>query len=100
MRAVHRRALRFQSLALPRGVVVQGAVVEKASGKPVAGASVEFTPRQGDNPHYRRDVIPTFWDLRTIALSGAAALVALLVFARSATVREYRLSQAMPASTA
>jgi MFS family permease len=33
----------------------------------------------------------------TIALSGAAALIALLVFARSGTVREYRLSQAMPA---
>jgi MFS transporter, DHA1 family, staphyloferrin A biosynthesis exporter len=32
----------------------------------------------------------------TIALSGAAALIALLVFARSTTVREYRLSQAMP----
>jgi RNA polymerase sigma factor (sigma-70 family) len=36
-------------LALPRGLVVHGKVTERASGQPVAGASVQYRP-QGTNP--------------------------------------------------
>src|SRR5262249_57605337 len=44
------------AVALPRGVVVRGRVVDQ-DGKPVAGASVQFeSPEQG-NPAYRPDVI-------------------------------------------
>jgi RNA polymerase sigma factor (sigma-70 family) len=47
-------------LALPRGVLIRGNVTDTASGKPVAGASVQYQPRVGKNPHYRKDVI-TGW---------------------------------------
>jgi hypothetical protein len=36
-------------IALPRGILVRGTVTEKASGKPVHGATVEFWPYLGDN---------------------------------------------------
>ncbi len=36
-------------IALPRGVLVRGSITEAASGKPVAGATVEFWPRLGSN---------------------------------------------------
>jgi hypothetical protein len=44
------------NLALPRGVRVRGQVTELASGKPVAGANVDFWPRVSNNPYYREDV--------------------------------------------
>jgi RNA polymerase sigma factor (sigma-70 family) len=43
-------------LALPRGIRLHGTVTESPSGKPVAGASVEFCPREGNNPFFREDV--------------------------------------------
>jgi RNA polymerase sigma factor (sigma-70 family) len=43
-------------LALFRGVMVRGKVVERASGKPVAGASFEFRWRRSQNPYYRAEV--------------------------------------------
>jgi hypothetical protein len=39
---------------------VHGKVTEAPSGKAVAGAAVQFIPRQANNPFYRRDVI-TDW---------------------------------------
>jgi RNA polymerase sigma factor (sigma-70 family) len=38
-------------LSLPRGVRVKGRIVEKGSGKPVAGAAVRYEPL-ADNKHY------------------------------------------------
>jgi hypothetical protein len=37
-------------LDLPRGVLVRGRVTESPSGKPVAGARVQFRPRMSNNP--------------------------------------------------
>jgi RNA polymerase sigma factor (sigma-70 family) len=43
-------------LALPRGIVVKGKVVEAGSGKPVVGADVQYFPQLTDNPDRRADV--------------------------------------------
>jgi RNA polymerase sigma factor (sigma-70 family) len=42
-------------LALVRGILVEGTVTEKPSGKPVVGAAVGFHPRIGNNKFYRRE---------------------------------------------
>src|SRR5262249_33050050 len=41
-------------------VLIRGKVTEAESGKPVAGARVEYWPRRKDNPFYRRDVLDLF----------------------------------------
>jgi hypothetical protein len=43
-------------LPLPRGILVQGTVTEKPSGKPLAGASIHFTANRDNNPYFRGDV--------------------------------------------
>jgi RNA polymerase sigma factor (sigma-70 family) len=53
---------------LPRGVLVRGRVTEAQSGRPVAGAGVQFLPREVDNPNRRPNVL-TQWD--NLAASGA-----------------------------
>jgi hypothetical protein len=55
------------TLGVPRGVLVRGKVTEKASGRPVAGASVQYYPRSAGNPFLRRDVV-TGWE--GIVVSG------------------------------
>ncbi len=54
-------------LALPRGVLVRGKVTEAPSGKPVAGATVDFFPERMDNPDFLNDVL-TGW--RSAVTSG------------------------------
>ncbi|HEV3115466.1 MAG TPA: sigma-70 family RNA polymerase sigma factor [Gemmataceae bacterium] len=46
-------------IALPRGVLVRGTISEKDSGKPVAGATVEFDPYLSDNRDVQSGV--TVW---------------------------------------
>jgi RNA polymerase sigma factor (sigma-70 family) len=48
------------TIPLPRGVLVQGKVTEAGSGKPVAGAVVQFWPRVVDDPKRPRNVL-TGW---------------------------------------
>jgi RNA polymerase sigma factor (sigma-70 family) len=55
-------------LALPRGVLVRGKITEEPSGKPVAGAIVDFFP-QGDGNAGLRDDVHTGW--RTAVTSGS-----------------------------
>src|SRR5262249_12460774 len=43
------------NLALRRGILIQGLVKEAPSGKPVAGATVTFPARLGNNPFITRD---------------------------------------------
>jgi hypothetical protein len=43
-------------IALHRGRWVRGTVTEQGSGKPVAGARVQYRPRQANNPDYK-DVV-------------------------------------------
>src|SRR5262249_39491776 len=47
-------------ITLPRGVLVRGKVTEAHSGKPVAGAGVQFWPRQIDDPNRPKNVF-TGW---------------------------------------
>jgi RNA polymerase sigma factor (sigma-70 family) len=56
---------------LSRAVLVQGKVTEGPSGKPVAGASVEFVPRRDGNALYRKGVIGPLNDLKQIAVTAA-----------------------------
>ena len=62
------------NVSLRRGVHVRGVVTEAASGKPVAGAAVEFQPNYG-GPFYTRDV--RFAKDVTTGADGTFALVVL-----------------------
>jgi hypothetical protein len=77
LRTVH---LRWPARTVPRQVVninlaravrVRGTVTERPSGKPVAGATVEYVPRRADNPLYQRDIVGPVDDLKQIAFSAA-----------------------------
>jgi RNA polymerase sigma factor (sigma-70 family) len=46
---------------LPRGVLVRGWVTEAGSGRPVAGAGVQYVPREADNPKLRPELL-TGWN--------------------------------------
>ncbi|HEV3258657.1 MAG TPA: sigma-70 family RNA polymerase sigma factor [Gemmataceae bacterium] len=48
---------RHVELKAPRGVLVRGKVTEATTGKPVAGAGVQFIPRYANNPYLRDDII-------------------------------------------
>jgi RNA polymerase sigma factor (sigma-70 family) len=63
---------------LVRGVVVRG-TVRDTSGKPIAGAPVEFEPRYDDNPFYRDDVRPLDRGYDPELLSGADGKFAITV---------------------
>jgi hypothetical protein len=45
---------------LPRGVLVRGKVIEAKSGAPVAGAGIQFIPREAGNPNVRPNIL-TGW---------------------------------------
>jgi RNA polymerase sigma factor (sigma-70 family) len=47
------KTLHTEELALPRGVLVRGQVIEAPSGAPVVGATVQYEPRTDDNPNAR-----------------------------------------------
>ncbi len=44
-------------LILPHGILTRGRVTEEETGRPIAGAHVQFYPRRKDNPHYRPEVM-------------------------------------------
>jgi hypothetical protein len=52
---------------LPRGVLVRGKVTEAGSGRPVAGAGVQYVPRD-DNPNLRPNIL-TGW--QNVVASGS-----------------------------
>jgi RNA polymerase sigma factor (sigma-70 family) len=56
--------------ALPRGVTVSGKVIEKSSGKPVAGASIEFVPRRVDNPFFKASMLAPAPEFKQVGISG------------------------------
>ena len=47
-------------VALPRGVLVRGKVVEEQSGVPVSGASIQYIPEDLNNPHTSEEIL-TGW---------------------------------------
>jgi hypothetical protein len=65
------------TVGLPRGVLVRGKVTEKPSGRPVAGAGIQYFPRTTDNPFYRSDVV-TGW--QGIVVSGKDGTFQIPVF--------------------
>jgi beta-lactamase regulating signal transducer with metallopeptidase domain/protocatechuate 3,4-dioxygenase beta subunit len=52
-------------MILPRGVLVQGKIIESASGKPVAGAGIHYEDQQ-KNP-YMREGIVTGWQALVVS---------------------------------
>ena len=44
-------------MSLPRGVLIRGNVVEKESGKSVAGATIQYVPEQANNSHAIKGVV-------------------------------------------
>ncbi|MHC5544006.1 peptidase associated/transthyretin-like domain-containing protein, partial [Singulisphaera rosea] len=48
------------NLALHRGILVEGKITETPSGRPVAGAKVEYRPGRRSNPYYREDAVARF----------------------------------------
>jgi hypothetical protein len=66
-------------LALPRGVLVRGRVTESPSGKPVAGAAVEFEPNHDNNPYFRDDIRPVMAHWRPLSVSDVRGEFAVAV---------------------
>jgi protocatechuate 3,4-dioxygenase beta subunit len=64
-------------LAVPRGVRVRGKVTESGSGKPVAGAQVDFVPRRAKNPYYRDDVLTALYSGIKTASDGTFQITVL-----------------------
>jgi RNA polymerase sigma factor (sigma-70 family) len=62
---------------LPRGVLVRGKVTEAGSGKPVAGAGVQFVPRESDNPNRRPNVLTGYQALAASGDDGSFRLAVL-----------------------
>jgi RNA polymerase sigma factor (sigma-70 family) len=67
------------NIRLPRGVLVRGKITEQPSGKPVAGASVEYVPQRGDNALYVEGAVGPETDLKQLALSDAGGNFAVPV---------------------
>jgi RNA polymerase sigma factor (sigma-70 family) len=64
-------------IKLVRGVLVRGKVTEASSGKPVAGAGVQFMPRDANNPNLRDDVI-TGWQGAVVSGKDGVFRIAVL----------------------
>lgn len=57
-------------VTLPRGVLVKGKVVESPSGRPVAGAILEYRPRRAANPSFQKEAVADRGGYEPTALSG------------------------------
>ena len=57
-------------VALPRGVLVKGKVVESPSGRAVAGAILEYRARQANNPNFRKEAIAEHAGYEPTAVTG------------------------------
>jgi RNA polymerase sigma factor (sigma-70 family) len=68
------------TLALPRGVLVRGKVVDQTSGKPVTGAAVRFVPHGDNNRYFRQDVQPWWstWAIRGVSGPGGEFTIPVL----------------------
>jgi RNA polymerase sigma factor (sigma-70 family) len=65
------------AITLPRGVLVRGKVTEAGSGKPVAGAGVQFWPRQIDDPNRPKNVF-TGWNHSEVTAEDGSFRMAVL----------------------
>jgi protocatechuate 3,4-dioxygenase beta subunit len=65
------------NITVPRGVLVRGKVIEAPSGKPVAGASVQFLARIKDNPNLRDDIV-TGWEGRLVSGADGSFQIAVV----------------------
>jgi len=57
-------------VAVPRGVLVKGKVVESPSGRAVAGAILEYRPRQANNPNFHKEAIAEREGYEPTAVTG------------------------------
>lgn len=59
------------TVRLPQGVMVEGQVVEKGTGKPVAGATLTFDQQQKRNPYFHDEARCRFTDAEMKYATGA-----------------------------
>jgi protocatechuate 3,4-dioxygenase beta subunit len=64
-------------MRLPSGVLVRGRVTEAETGRPIAGAGIEYRPRRFGNSNLRDDVI-TGWQARTTSGKDGVFRIAVL----------------------
>jgi RNA polymerase sigma factor (sigma-70 family) len=63
---------------VPRGVLVRGKVMEAGSDRPVAGAGIQFLPRETDNPNLRPAVLTGYQHVAASDSTGCFEIVVLL----------------------
>ena len=64
-------------ISLPRGILVRGKILAAPSGQPVAGASVQFFPREAGNPYLRNDVLTKWQAIVSSGPDGAFGIAVL-----------------------
>jgi len=62
-------------VAVPRGVLVRGKIVESPSGKPVQGADIQYEPRSG-NPNIKEDTV-TGWQAAVVSHADGSFQIAV-----------------------
>jgi RNA polymerase sigma factor (sigma-70 family) len=64
-------------IKVPRGVLVRGRVTEAGSGRPVAGAGVQFVPREAGNPNPLPNVLTGYQHLAASGPDGSFQIAVL-----------------------
>jgi RNA polymerase sigma factor (sigma-70 family) len=65
------------AIALPRGVLVRGKVTEAGSGNPVAGAAVQFWPRDVGDPNRPKNVFTGWYHVELTKADGTFRMAVL-----------------------
>jgi hypothetical protein len=79
------RDLRFEDgettkrvgLTLPRGVLVQGTIVESGTNAPIVGAAVQYEPERKNNPHVRSEIVTGWQGIQLSDKQGRYAIAVL-----------------------
>jgi hypothetical protein len=69
--------VRAVDVTLPRGVLVKGKIVEVGTGKPIAGAAIQYRPESANNPNTADDIL-TGWQAIQLADNQGRFAIAVL----------------------
>jgi hypothetical protein len=64
-------------MRLPRGVVIQGKVMEEGTDAPIAGASVQYHAEAANNPNDKDDIVAKWNDVHLTDKEGRFSIVVL-----------------------
>ena len=64
-------------MALPRGVIIQGKVLEEGSDAPVVGASVQYHAEEANNPNHKDQIVTGWQDIHLADNDGRFKIVVL-----------------------